>query len=76
MVEGPELYYSQPVRFTLLSTKHDDSAITAGRGERRLRATVRAECDIVSLRMATVTATPVVIIEVEDPNDPFPAEEV
>lgn len=70
IVEGPELYYSRPCRFTLLSTKRDDSATSAGRGERRLRCSVRAECDIVSLRMATATATPVVTVEV----DPLPEE--
>lgn len=69
-VEGPALYYSRPVRLTLLSTKSDDSLVTAGRGERRLRTVIRAECDIVSLRMATVMATPRVDTTVEDPADP------
>jgi hypothetical protein len=71
VVEGPELYYSRSCRFTLLSTKSDDSATSAGRGERRLRCSVRSECDIVSLRMATVSATPVVTVEV----DPVAEEE-
>jgi hypothetical protein len=68
-VEGPELYFSRTVRFTLETTKRDDSAVSAGRGERRLRCSVRADCDIVSLRMATVTATSLTI-EVVDQNDP------
>lgn len=75
VVEGPELYYSLPIRFSLLSTKRDDSAASAGRGERRLRTVVRAECDIVSLRMATVMATPRVNVTVEDPSDPDPSIE-
>lgn len=69
-VEGPELYYGRPLRFTLETAKHDDSLVTAGRGEFRLRCVVRAECDIVSLRMATATATPAIEVELIDPNDP------
>ena len=75
MVEGPELYYSRPVRLTLEpSTIFDDSAATSIRGELRLRCLIRAECDIVSLRMATVMDAPRVGIDVTDPTD-SPEEE-
>jgi hypothetical protein len=70
LVEGPPLYFSRPVRLTLLSTRSDDSLITVGRGERRLRAVVRGDCDTVSLRQARLTGTPQVVLELADPNDP------
>jgi hypothetical protein len=70
LLEGPELYYSQPMRFTLQGQRYDDTAATAYSEERRLRCTVLGECDIVSLRMATTTTVPRPCVEVTDPNDP------
>jgi len=70
LVEGPGLYYSRPVRFTLLGAKNDDTAVTAYTSEWRLRCVVRAECDIVSLRMATTTTVTRPCVTVIDPNDP------
>jgi hypothetical protein len=70
LLEGPELYYSQPMRFALESHRDDDTATTAYAEERRLRCTVTGECDIVSLRMATATTVTRPCITVIDPNDP------
>jgi hypothetical protein len=70
IVEGPELYYSRSVRFSLMGSTHDDSGATASLNERRLRTTIRAECDIVSLRMATTTKKPTICLAVTDPSDP------
>jgi len=70
VVEGPALYFDRPVGLTLLATRCDDSAVSAGRGERRLRAVVQGACDIVSLRLATWTATPQTLVEIVDPIDP------
>lgn len=75
VVEGPERYFSRPVRLTLLATRCDDSAVTAGRGERRLRAVVQGACDIVSLRLTTWTGTHQALVEVVDPIDPPEVDE-
>lgn len=69
LVEGPKLYYSQPVRLTLIAAKNDDTGVTAYPSEWRLRCVVRAECDIVSLRMATTTTVTRPCVTVVDPND-------
>lgn len=74
LVEGPELYYSRPCRFTLEGHKKDDTKVSAFVNERRLRCTVTGECDIVSLRMATMTTVRRLCVEVTDPNDPPPED--
>jgi hypothetical protein len=70
LIEGPELYYSRQMRFTLQNHRNDDTGATAYAEERRLRCTVTGECDIVSLRMATMTTVPKPCVVVTDPNDP------
>ncbi len=70
LIEGPELYYSRPMRFALEGHRNDDVAATAYADERRLRCTVTGECDIVSLRMATMATIPKPCVVVTDPNDP------
>lgn len=70
LIEGPELYYSRPMRFALEGHRYDDTRETAYAEERRLRCTVSGECDIVSLRMATTTTAPRPCVTVIDPNDP------
>lgn len=70
VVEGPELYYSRKIRYSLMSTIYDDSENTSYPNERRLRCVVASDCDIVSLRLANLTATPVTCVLVEDTNDP------
>lgn len=74
LVEGPKLYYSRPCRFTLETHKNDDTKVTAFVNERRLRCSVTGECDIVSLRMATMTTVQPACVEVTDPNDPPPED--
>jgi len=74
LLEGPELYYSRNVRASLMATHKDDTGLSSIRRERRLRCVVSAECDIVSLRMATATTTANNDVRVADPNDP--SEEV
>ena len=75
LVEGPESYYSQNMRFVLESVNYDDSGVTAYSNERRLRCVVRSDCDIVSLRMARLMNTPKHCVDVVDPSDP-PVEEL
>lgn len=70
VIEAPKEYYSRGVRVTLMDTKDDDTPASAQRNELRLRCLFVAECDIVSLRQATLMATPQVCVVVEDPNDP------
>jgi len=74
LLEGPELYYRRPMRFTLMGHRKDDTKVTAFVNERRLRCTVIGECDIVSLRMAHQTTIQPPCIEVTDPTD-LPLEE-
>lgn len=74
LVEGPALYYSRPMRFALDDHRNDDTRDTAYAEERRLRCIVSGECDIVSLRMATMTTVPRPCVEVIDPNDPPPED--
>jgi hypothetical protein len=70
LIEGPELYFSRPMRFALENHRNDDTGATAYAEERRLRCTVTGECDIVSLRMATTTTVAKPCVVVTDPNDP------
>ena len=70
VIEGPSLYYDRHVRFSLLSTTYDDTGATASVNERRLRAAILGECDIVSLREATEMTVPSVCLTVVDPVDP------
>jgi hypothetical protein len=70
LVEGPELYYSRPMRFTVDTPRYDDNAATAFVQERRLRCVVTGECDIVTLRMATEQGQPRICVDIVDPNDP------
>jgi len=69
LLEGPEAYYSLPIRFTLMSTRNDDSAATAYPNEWRLRCSIQTESDIVSLRQVTLL-TPQSAVDVVDPKDP------
>lgn len=70
VLEGPENYFSQPIRYTLLDIRNDDSAETSGVNERRLRCLLRAENAIVSLKEATYLPAKFTDLRVVDPNDP------
>jgi hypothetical protein len=70
VLEGPELYYSRHMRFSLMSSRFDDSAATASLNERRLQTVIVGECDIVSLREAREMKPPSICLEVTDPADP------
>ena len=70
IVEGPSLYYSRNMRFSLISSTYDDTAASASVNERRLRASVIGECDIVSLREAVEMPAPNICLSVKDPADP------
>lgn len=72
VLEAPELYFGTGIEFEVMAQHHDDSAVFTQRNERRLRCVVAATCAIVSLRMATLTATPVTCVTVVDPVDPPP----
>jgi hypothetical protein len=70
LIEGPESYFKQPIRFTLMNVTYDDSNITTYQHEYRLRTSVMCESDIVSLRLATLMQPIKICVDVEDPNDP------
>jgi len=76
VLEGPELYYSRSMRFSLSSGgRFDDSAVTASLNERRLQTVIIGECDIVSLREAVEMKKPMICKSIVDPADP-PTEEI
>jgi len=64
VVEGPETYWSRPVRLTLLSLQRMDAPGSIYVRERRLMAKIRAEVDEVSLRRATLASVAVSVPEV------------
>lgn len=76
VITGPSLYYDRTVRLSLMSTRYDDSGASASVNERRLRAVIIGECDIVSLRTAIQMVTPNICRSVVDPADPPEAEEI
>ena len=70
LLQGPDSYFNREIRFTLMSTRRDDSAATAYPNEWRLRCSVQVESDIVSLRKAILLQPTKPRIDVIDPNDP------
>lgn len=75
VIRGPSLYYDRDVMFSLLATTYDDSGVSASANERRLRASIIGECDIVSLRNAQEMVQPTICKTVIDPAD-LPPEEI
>ncbi len=70
LLRGPEEYFDREVRFTLMSTKRDDTGATAYPNEWRLRCSIQVESDIVSLRKAILIQPSKVRLDVIDPSDP------
>ena len=69
LLGGHPKYYDRVVRATLLAHQKMDLADSVYANERRLRAVVRCEIEVVDLRIATLL-TPTLSAEVTDPVDP------
>ena len=63
---GPCEYYSRPIRFTLLEAERIDTGATVQQRERRLRAVVRVDAEVLQLRKAVVLDPRIMPPEVVD----------
>jgi hypothetical protein len=71
LLAGMREYYGRPVRATLENAAYLDETSTVFEKERRLRASIRCEMDVVSLRVGSLIIPDVQIcVDVVDPNDP------